>query len=902
MTGVSKTFRVFVSSTFRDMEAERNVLQERVFPALKELCRARGHRFQEIDLRWGVSDEASLDQQALNICLAEIAHCRETTPRPNFIVLLGNRHGWLALPPQVPAEDLDLVRSRVGAEECGLLEDWYVRDDNAVPPQYHLRPRERGGPFTTYDAWRSVEERLHAALRSGARGTRLEGDPRFEASATEQEVLAGAVAHGEDGHAFAFVRDIVLGERDPRPGELEPGSLLLTFVDPDQSSVERLRRSLAHVPTRVYRAGWDRERQRPTTGHLADFARDVEEVLRAAILSEIEGTPGAPEADDAEARAHREFAEERRRHFVGRESALAAVAAYIGEGEPAPMVVVGDGGTGKSSLLAEALRRAERDHPDTDVLCRFVGATPGSSSERGLVSGLCHELAGRGAAPDTPVPTDYDALCADLRERLTVLGAAGRVLLLIDSLDQLQTAGQGERLAWVPGALPPGVRLVLSTRPGMMRDALAARTPVVLQLGPMGREEGADLLNRWLADCARTLRGDQRDAVLGGFVVAGGNPLHLRLAFELARGWRSDDPPQPLPDRVREMVAVTFARLADQDRHGRVFVSHALGYLAASRHGLSEDELVDVLSRDPDVYADFLRQAQHVPPDLAAAVARSGRSEELAAWLAELRTETSTVPARLRDFLEELLASPRGPRLPVVLWSRLAFDLRPYLALRVTEGADLIGFYHRELGDVARAQFLQGHEEHLHGRLAGYFMPGPTGEGRRRWGDATLHGLVELPFQLTRAGDPFRDDLYATLTDFEFIEAKVTRVGVERHGSDDDETLDYTGVRQLEDDFDLVLDAWGAARPVARRRVVVTPTDLGQGLVLACPHCRVSHGFDGTCAVCGTRHQVEEWLGREATCPAPGCGGPWRVNRSVVGRAVAGQAGHRGAPGGEPWR
>jgi hypothetical protein len=32
-----KTFRVFVSSTFSDLKAERNALQERVFPELQKL-------------------------------------------------------------------------------------------------------------------------------------------------------------------------------------------------------------------------------------------------------------------------------------------------------------------------------------------------------------------------------------------------------------------------------------------------------------------------------------------------------------------------------------------------------------------------------------------------------------------------------------------------------------------------------------------------------------------------------------------------------------------------------------------------------------------------------------------------------------------------------------------------
>ena len=63
MAQASETFRIFVSSTFNDLKAERNALQERVFPKLRQLCLGRGARFQAIDLRWGVSEEATLDQQ-----------------------------------------------------------------------------------------------------------------------------------------------------------------------------------------------------------------------------------------------------------------------------------------------------------------------------------------------------------------------------------------------------------------------------------------------------------------------------------------------------------------------------------------------------------------------------------------------------------------------------------------------------------------------------------------------------------------------------------------------------------------------------------------------------------------------------------------------------------------------
>jgi len=53
MPRATRTFRIFVSSTFEDMAAERNALQADVFPRLRDLCAEHDARFQAIDLRLG---------------------------------------------------------------------------------------------------------------------------------------------------------------------------------------------------------------------------------------------------------------------------------------------------------------------------------------------------------------------------------------------------------------------------------------------------------------------------------------------------------------------------------------------------------------------------------------------------------------------------------------------------------------------------------------------------------------------------------------------------------------------------------------------------------------------------------------------------------------------------------
>lgn len=91
-----RVVRVFVSSTFRDMQAERDELVKRVFPQIRSLCEQRGVTWGEIDLRWGVTDEQKAEGDVLAICLDEIDRTR-----PFFIGLLGQRYGWV--PDAIPA-------------------------------------------------------------------------------------------------------------------------------------------------------------------------------------------------------------------------------------------------------------------------------------------------------------------------------------------------------------------------------------------------------------------------------------------------------------------------------------------------------------------------------------------------------------------------------------------------------------------------------------------------------------------------------------------------------------------------------------------------------------------------------------------------------------------------------
>lgn len=88
---------IFVSSTFRDMHEERDILHARVMPELNEYAAGYGESVSFCDLRWGVntedleSEEGS--QKVLSVCLDEIDRCR-----PYMLVILGERYGWIPEP------------------------------------------------------------------------------------------------------------------------------------------------------------------------------------------------------------------------------------------------------------------------------------------------------------------------------------------------------------------------------------------------------------------------------------------------------------------------------------------------------------------------------------------------------------------------------------------------------------------------------------------------------------------------------------------------------------------------------------------------------------------------------------------------------------------------------------
>jgi len=755
MVQVSKTFRVFVSSTFSDLKEERNALQEKVFPRLRELCMQHGCRFQAIDLRWGISEEAGRDQQTMNICLQELERCQTVTPRPNFIVLLGDRYGWCPLPPQIKAKEFEEILTVVSTEDEEPLvwreqqphdrKGWYRKDENAAPAEYCLRPRELNIPENAgdeekkaalekeTDEWNELENKLRSILLNAVDQLGWpDSDSRrikYEASATHQEILNGAMSvQDAHEHVYSFFRRIEGLPKNPMAGDFidinEKG-----HVDKEaQKKLESLKKNLRHRLTGniyEYKARWTGSGV--TTDHIGKLCDDVYHALSRVILEQISELTKIDEVE-TEIKNHQSWGKERAKFFTGRASILKSINDFLKGNDIHPLAMFGLSGSGKTALMAYAAQKTQEAHHNAEVIVRFIGVTPSSTDGRSLLESLCHQISRYYGADESTIPVEYRHLVEEFPKRLALATERKPLILFLDALDQLSDADRARSLSWLPANLSKNVYLVVSCLPGGCLNILKRKLPTanLIELKPMLPGEGEELLNLWLKDAGRTLQHYQREDLLARFQQSG-LPLYLKLAFEEARCWKSYTESVELSSDIPGIIRDLFRRLSLDANHGQMMVSRSLGYLVAAKNGLTEDELLDILSLDEDVLKDFSQRALHKPP-------------------------------------QEML--------PVVVWSRLYFDLKPYLTERSADGTTVITFYHPLFATtVAEEKFLLGDaKRQLHEALAQYFGDKPLWIDEDIKKAANLRKLSELPYQQT-FGEMW-DKLDSTLCDMQFVAAK----------------------------------------------------------------------------------------------------------------------------------
>ena len=395
-------------------------------------------------------------------------------------------------------------------------------------------------------------------------------------SVTELEMLHGVLNNPQmAGRAFFYFRNSEYSQ--------SKGGAYLSEGPADKTKLEELK-------DRIRTSGFPVEEGYQDPEALGDMVlRDLWKVIDEAYpLGKV---PTAEEKADLD---HLEFANSRLVGYVSRTAICDAITAHF-ESRRNPLVVMGEPGTGKSSILAEWMLSHEKNDGEAQKLIWYhaIGGAPNSAEPVGIQRRLLKWLIGLGYVSS-------DALRDDTKytQQLTIaLGeacAAGKeVMLVIDSLDQQL----GESLDWIPVVLPEGLDLLLSSQHGRFDEVIGARKWSILEVVPLHRDEVKAVAKAFLKRFSKRFSPEEMDLLMGFPSIT--NPLFLRtLLDEMRLVGRFGDLATQIKNYgscadVTELFASILARL--ENDFGRDFVALFFGLIGASDKGLTESELQRLL-------------------------------------------------------------------------------------------------------------------------------------------------------------------------------------------------------------------------------------------------------------------------------------------------------------------
>ena len=316
-------------------------------------------------------------------------------------------------------------------------------------------------------------------------------------------------------------------------------------------------------------------------------------------------------------------------------------------------VVLGESGSGKSALLAAWIARQK----DEVVFFHFTGATASSVSGSSVLRRLLETLRKRGVVPLTEsVPQTDEKMVIILPQWLEKLSEQSGGILLFDAVNQLATARDRE-LWWWPERWPENIRVVFSTLPGDSLREMERRgwtVPELLVRIPLLQPgEKRSIMNLYLSLFSRALDLRLQDRLLAAPQAA--NPLFLRTVLdELRLRSRHEDLGENLDAMLKcQDPAALFVHVLknlEQDftppEHPGL-IHRALGLMGAALRGLSESEILQLLSSSDSPASEPLPRHYWAPLYLALEESLVSREGQLSFFHDYLRQ------AVWREYLDE---------------------------------------------------------------------------------------------------------------------------------------------------------------------------------------------------------------------------------------------------------
>ncbi len=544
-----------------------------------------------IDLRWGVTSAEAESGKVLDICLDQI-----DGSRPFFICMLGNRYGWVPDKKEVSEHTRNLFDRLHGKEDYSIT---HLEIQHAVLE-----------PLRSLDA---LEEVPHAFFYFRDHGSLPSPDKLINLSDFEKEQYRKTFFE-EDTIRVTRLENLKeeIREHYGKIGRLkgisdEAEKRIFCYqpaFDPDQTNPED-----------------DKLKGRIVTESLKEFGERVKTDLQKSITLEFNDrikslTERKDQNElDIEHDLHESFVENRTRLFIGRTETLKKLHEYVNGASDKVLAIYGEAGSGKSALVARFYKEFKYDLNGNEInknvlfIPHFAGASPGSCFLPTMLKRFCEELKITYDIKD-PIPQESNKLSETFKAFINK--ARGKVIILIDGLNQLDEAEHAHELYWLPAELPKSIKIIVSTLEGKTKDVLAKRSNESLYISSLSVDECREIINRMPSVFCKTLDETHIESLLAKTETR--NPLYLKVALDELRVFGSFEKLQEkiasFPSEVVDLFVSVLDRLERDNFNEKTIVERIFCLIECSRSGIAPQELRELM-KSVDIhntYQVILRQ------------------------------------------------------------------------------------------------------------------------------------------------------------------------------------------------------------------------------------------------------------------------------------------------------
>lgn len=582
------------------MRVERDVLQK-VFSNLEKKYKGQGWIIEYVDLRWGISTFESVNNKTMEICLEELSRCQHLSPRPNFIILLGERRGWIPLPEKIKDSKYQKILNKLSSEDQEILNRWYIVDTNNISePIYELRPKDWYGDITLFDEDRPLLEKILKKYYD-----------EFGLSATEIEIKNGIIGD-ESKHAIGYFRNL---SQIPKEEESNYASGSFSESLYNKRLHHKLKHSLAATNQIIRNVPFSDLR---TEDFKLKLGEEFELKISALIDHEIEKNTYL-DINTQEQEAHESLAKEESTKLFERDAELKELCNWVEKpGIQDPLWLTAPSGTGKSALTG-GLAAKFLDREEWNVIIIYCGLTPRTSTLTGFLNYLS-ERTNKIRDKEIRMHESFFYSSGELIDweiKNWITGAAEEkpLLLIVDGLDRLQygLVNKQSLLSCFPQGEDQNrskrLRIVLTSTDESEWTHNAPLIPTPLG----GIKNPGKFIDCILRSKDRKITSEQNDLLIEILPSCDHRPVYLSLLASCLAIRRSYAQSIKFPADLFNLVEFLLFSLKHKGFQNRI-LDLSLALIIQSEGGLRQSDLPYLLGMDDEIWENTRNDSSHILP------------------------------------------------------------------------------------------------------------------------------------------------------------------------------------------------------------------------------------------------------------------------------------------------